>query len=1259
MRFIPQGPFIPDELLIAQDAGDVLFFCGAGVSFAQAKLPDFVTLAESVLDSLGSATASPARKLFEASRKFERETQLRGLVATDRIFGMLEREFDPRDVRSAVAAALKPKEDVSLAAHRILLDLSTSPTGATRLVTTNFDRLFEQCDPELAHSNPPHLPDPMRPRDFHGVIHLHGCVDSEYRHAIDEELVLSSADFGHAYLSDGWAARYIQRLLQRFTIVFIGYSADDPPVQYLLEALNRFSRGAHPMYAFQAGAAEQALAQWSHKGVVPIPFDASRNFEALWDTLSAWAERALDTERWHRQTLALAKDGPAALPPAQRGWFVHCVRTELGSTLLAQSKEPPPAEWLITLDSDALEGEAASAGSIPTEDEADRLFAFKPDKDQGNELLPASLRSHASKPLEEVINATSSQPSGPDGTPASGIYLTGQRANQPPALSPRLLHISEWIAAVSPQPAALWWASRQSAVHPTTATLIDRQLRYSPERFVPKIRRGWRLLMQAWQQQLPPSPYDRYEIQREAEANGWTQALVRRAVELFRPRVGVQKHPSDKPPTITASGTDDPVVDFDVEYPHPPEPFAFPDAMLPYVLEQLRQTLQYAVDLEREVSGTDSLFFDTLRNTDGTALDEDGYGLSAPLATFVNTMRRLITTEPELARKEAQMWMGRSDALFVQLRIWAVGQSQLWSSTEAANQLLELATASFWDDVHERDLLISLRDRWSEFTETQRQAIERRISDEPRPYSDLSDETSFVAHRRLNRLRWLAGQGAELMEGSLARIKELQQAAPEWTEQAIDAVAQPRFGGVYTITTDSSPAQLTSVPLGKIIEEDLEAQRRDVWAKVQKHPFRGLAQERLPRAIAALTDAMRKNQFPEQAWNVVLQSDGLRASNIRVLHVLSLRLARLAPEQLAQIARPVTQWMFRHAKVLATRQSQAFDSLWAAMMDALALDAPLPSDASGQWIQNASNRPSGKLVDVAWIAENLDVVPTDQCLPDLWKTRVQQLLALPAGRRPYTIAAIARLLPSLHQANPAWVAEHLLCFAGKPGPDGDAFWSGFAASNRLPSRVLFSALRPSLLSLPTSETLERRLTQMLAATLLNQWQEDLSEPSDPLLTSRQLRDVLIRSRNSFRVQMLHQLRRWIPQHEEARRNVVVFLKFVWPRQLTARSPTASMELIELAYTVPSMYPDIMEVVLPALVPVADPMRIAMPTEASTSLAQTHPATMLAMLSAALAGHRITPTPELHRLLLTIKASPEVARDARLAELMRRAHVSSG
>ena len=40
MRFLADGPALPDDLLTAPDQGQVIFFCGAWVSKAKVNLPD-------------------------------------------------------------------------------------------------------------------------------------------------------------------------------------------------------------------------------------------------------------------------------------------------------------------------------------------------------------------------------------------------------------------------------------------------------------------------------------------------------------------------------------------------------------------------------------------------------------------------------------------------------------------------------------------------------------------------------------------------------------------------------------------------------------------------------------------------------------------------------------------------------------------------------------------------------------------------------------------------------------------------------------------------------------------------------------------------------------------------------------------------------------------------------------------------------------------------------------------------------------------
>jgi len=132
MRFLANGPSIPDDLLIARDAGDVIFFCGAGVSRHRAGLPDFLKLGGEVIDLLGAGEKSLPRKLFRQIKDLDPISGVGGLIATDRIFSLLEREFEQRDVQNAVARAIKPSDDPDLSAHRTLIDLSRGRDGSTR-----------------------------------------------------------------------------------------------------------------------------------------------------------------------------------------------------------------------------------------------------------------------------------------------------------------------------------------------------------------------------------------------------------------------------------------------------------------------------------------------------------------------------------------------------------------------------------------------------------------------------------------------------------------------------------------------------------------------------------------------------------------------------------------------------------------------------------------------------------------------------------------------------------------------------------------------------------------------------------------------------------------------------------------------------------------------------------------------------------------------------------------------------------------------
>ena len=136
MRFLEYGPNIPDELLLARDQGRVVVFCGAGVSRAKAELPDFYCLARIVLKRLSVTEDNPAARILKEAKEIDDRTGEAGLISVDRVFGLLERDFMVRDIRAAVAGALKPDSKPDLGAHNRLIDLATTEQGSTRIVTT-------------------------------------------------------------------------------------------------------------------------------------------------------------------------------------------------------------------------------------------------------------------------------------------------------------------------------------------------------------------------------------------------------------------------------------------------------------------------------------------------------------------------------------------------------------------------------------------------------------------------------------------------------------------------------------------------------------------------------------------------------------------------------------------------------------------------------------------------------------------------------------------------------------------------------------------------------------------------------------------------------------------------------------------------------------------------------------------------------------------------------------------------------------------
>jgi NAD-dependent SIR2 family protein deacetylase len=314
-RIISLGPelaAIPERLLLAHARGDVLFICGAGVSMS-ANLPDFRELVMGVYEALDSNVhaALYARQQQEHSH-FETmcarlnvhqlaEVKRFAQGDYDVVLGMLERRLDNQTrgdsrVRREVTENLRSKGKKPAAIHTALMRLADRG-GASTIVTTNFDTLLEAASKRLRFPAQTYslgsIPRPTKHPDFSGVHHIHGVLDPKpERHS---ELVLSDQDFGEFYLRRRTVPDFIYDAARLFHLVLVGYSASDPPMRYLLNAVaadgSRFE-DLKERFTF-LGTDEPDLItieDWRARGITPIPYSSANEHVALRTTLERWAD---------------------------------------------------------------------------------------------------------------------------------------------------------------------------------------------------------------------------------------------------------------------------------------------------------------------------------------------------------------------------------------------------------------------------------------------------------------------------------------------------------------------------------------------------------------------------------------------------------------------------------------------------------------------------------------------------------------------------------------------------------------------------------------------------------------------------------------------------------------------------------------------------------------------------------------------------------------------------------------------------------
>jgi len=204
------GPIdFDDSILDALRDDKLVIFAGAGVSMGPpSSLASFSDLVNGIAQGTGQEVFEPL----------------------DRFLGQLAHRKVA--VHERAANLLSPQGSLPNDLHHSLLRVFRSAKNV-RLVTTNFDLHFETAAQTVFGSVPEVYRAPALPlgRDLKGIVNIHGSLASP------DNMVLTDADFGRAYLTEGWARRFLVELFHNYTMLFVGYRHSDVVMNYLARAL--------------------------------------------------------------------------------------------------------------------------------------------------------------------------------------------------------------------------------------------------------------------------------------------------------------------------------------------------------------------------------------------------------------------------------------------------------------------------------------------------------------------------------------------------------------------------------------------------------------------------------------------------------------------------------------------------------------------------------------------------------------------------------------------------------------------------------------------------------------------------------------------------------------------------------------------------------------------------------------------------------------------------------------------------------------
>ncbi|HBN9625210.1 TPA: SIR2 family protein [Pseudomonas aeruginosa] len=1251
MQFVRQGPDIPERLLQAHEDGRVVFFCGAGISYP-ARLPGFAGLVEKVYKAL-AATPNAVQQAAIKAGQFDTAI---GLLEADIVGGR-------ETVRRAMAGILTPNLSApnATATHEALLTLSKCRNGHTRLITTNFDRLFEEVisvkSLPIKQFQAPLLPVPKNRWD--GLVYLHGLLGTTPTASELDRLVVSSGDFGLAYLNERWAARFVSELLRNYTVCFVGYSINDPVLRYMMDALaaDRLLGESPPeMFAFGSfskGREEERSNEWRAKNVTPILYREHNRHAYLHKTLRAWAETYRDGVRGKERIVvecAMARPLASTRQDEFVGRLLWALSDPGGlpARRFADLDPVPLLDWLEPLSEGRYRHADLGRFGVPPRTTVDEKLTF----------------------------SLTRRPSPYSLAPSMCIVDAGARGSRWDEV---MRQLARWLTRHLNDPALLLWLVKHGGqLHDDLIWSIEHRLdelaklerdgntaelahiREGASNAIPSplMRTLWRLLLtgrvKSWLRD-----FDLYRWIDRFKRDGLSATLRLELREMLTPRVSLrepfrwhtEEGESREPKRIKD------LVEWEIvlstDHVHSslrdlPRDDRW-DAALPELLSDVSALLRDALDLMRELGSVEDksdLSYMHQPSISEHPQNRDFHDWTALIDLTRDAWLATVAQSPARAALVAQSWWHTPYPLFRRLAFFAAAEDNVIPHRQALGWLLADDHWWLWSVETEREAMRLLVTMAPHLNEGMLRELEQAVLAGP-PRGMFKDDieperwTRIVEHEVWLRLAKMADTGAVLGADSNDRLKGLSAQHPEWK-----LTADQRDEFPYWMGEGDEWRKFIATP--RLRRELIE------WLRQQPDPdpqqeddWRQRCRDNFATTACALYALAREGVWPTRHWREALQAWSEEKLLKRSWHYMAPTLATAPDEVLQTLAHGVSWWLQAIAKTfeghealffVLTRRILAQDH-----QDGVDTDEP---------VMRAINHPVGHVTEALlrwWYRRSLE---DGQGLPEELKPTFTELCDTRIEKFRHGRVLLAAHIIALFRVDSNWATQHLLPLFDwrRSEAEARAAWEGFLWSPRL-YRPLMELLKAAFLDTARHYAALGKHDGQYASLLTFA----ALEPGDTFTTV----ELAIATR-SLPPDGLHDAAQALVRALEGSgdqradywaNRVVPYLHAIWPKTRDNISPVIAESLGRLCIAAQDAFPEALALLRAWLQPATHPNYLVHRLH-DTALCGEYPEQALDFLSLVIGDQTQWPPSHLGACLEAIRtAAPELGADPRFEQLM--------